>query len=115
MFLHSLDLSAPPHAIKELIAKDRLLEGEPVTISWALDTPFEGLYCGIWCCTEGAFRIHYDEWEYCRLHEGLIEIIDNNDQSRRFGPGDEFVLEPGFVGIWRTIKPCKKTYVIKTP
>ena len=71
IFLKSLDLTAPPNAVSEPVAKDRLIEGTPNTVSWALETPFDGLFCGIWCCTEGAFRILYDEWDYCRLHEGL--------------------------------------------
>jgi len=115
MFLQSLNLTPPSDAISEPIPKEKILEGDPQTVSWALETPFEGLYCGVWCCTEGAFSIQYDEWEYCHIHAGLIEITADDGKVRRFAAGDEFVLEPGFIGVWRTIISCQKTYVIKTP
>jgi uncharacterized cupin superfamily protein len=32
---------------------------------------------------------------------------------RRFGPGDSFVIEPGFAGVWRVIAPMKKRFVVR--
>lgn len=46
-------------------APDRVIAGDPVFTSWTLEDR-DGLYCGIWESTPGAWRVSYDEWEYCR-------------------------------------------------
>jgi uncharacterized cupin superfamily protein len=33
----------------------------------------------------------------------------------QFGPGDSFVIEPGFNGVWSVIEDMAKTYVIRLP
>ena len=40
-------------------------------------------------------------------------VIEGDDGSRlEVGPGDAFVLRPGFSGIWRVLETLRKDYVI---
>jgi uncharacterized cupin superfamily protein len=58
--------------------------------------------------------VRYDEWEFCHMLEGVCELVpDDGGDAKRFGAGDSFVIEPGFVGVWRVIAPMKKRFVIR--
>ena len=92
-------------------APDRLIEGDPVHRTWNLEDD-RGLYCGIWESTPGAWRVSYDEWEYCRILAGR-SVLEGDDGSRLdITTGDAFVIRPGFTGIWRVIETTRKDYVI---
>lgn len=91
----------------------RVLAGDPVHTSWNLEDR-DGLYCGIWQSTPGSWRIVYDEWEYCRILAGR-SVISGDDGSRlEVGPGDSFVIRPGFSGTWTVLETTRKDYVIRT-
>jgi uncharacterized protein len=50
-------------------APDRLVKGSPTFRSWDIEN--HGTTCaGIWEATPGAWRVAYDEWEYCRILSG---------------------------------------------
>ncbi len=88
-----------------------LVAGDPVHTTWSTEDD-NGLYCGIWQSTPGAWRVHYDEWEYCRILEGRA-VIEGDDGSRLdIGPGDSFVMRSGFAGVWRVSETIRKDYVI---
>lgn len=102
-----------PQGAPEISRPDpsRLIEGTPEHRAWACEED-RGLYCGIWGSTPGAWRVIYDEWEYCRILAGR-SVIEGDDGTRlEVGPGDAFVLRPGFSGIWRVIETTRKDYVI---
>jgi hypothetical protein len=89
----------------------RVTEGDPVHRSWNREDD-RGLYCGIWESTPGAWRIRYDEWEYCRILAGR-SVIEGEDGSRlEVSAGDAFVIRPGFRGLWRVLETTRKDYVI---
>lgn len=92
---------------------ERVIAGDPVHTTWNAETR-GGLYCGIWESTPGTWRIAYDEWEYCRILAGRSVIADENGAEHRIGPGDSFVLRPGFRGTWQVIETTRKDYVIVT-
>lgn len=108
--LHAL---APGQTSREAIAADRLIEGAPVAET-QLEYERDGkIYVGEWSCGVGAWRVRYDEWEFCEMLEGACELVPEEGQALRFSMGDRFVIEPGFEGVWRVLAPMKKRFVIR--
>ncbi|WP_347311226.1 cupin domain-containing protein [Defluviimonas sp. SAOS-178_SWC] len=93
-------------------APEKVISGDPVHTTWNVEER-DGLYCGIWESTPGKWRISYDEWEYCRILSGRSVITDANGAEHRLGPGDSFILRPGFSGTWEVIETTRKDYVIR--
>lgn len=109
--LHRIAGEAP--ASVEAIAAERLVEGAPTTrtiIDYERD---EKTYVGEWAADVGAWRVAYDEWEFCHVLEGACELIPEGGAAQRFGAGDSFVIEPGFTGVWRVLAPMRKKFVIR--
>ena len=102
--------AAPP--VTERPAPEKVISGDPVFTTWNAEDR-DGLYCGIWQSTPGKWRISYDEWEYCRILSGRSVITDENGAEHPLGPGDSFVLRPGFRGTWEVIETTRKDYVIR--
>jgi uncharacterized cupin superfamily protein len=94
------------------IEADRLVEGAPMTET-RLDYEREGTYVGEWSADVGAWRVKYDEWEFCHLLEGACELVPDGGAAQRFQAGDSFVIEPGFAGVWRVLAPMRKRFVIR--
>jgi hypothetical protein len=92
-------------------APEKVLAGDPVHTTWNAEED-AGLYCGIWQSTPGKWRIAYDEWEYCRILEGRSVITGADGTSLTVGPGDSFVIRPGFEGTWEVLETTRKDYVI---
>ena len=92
-------------------APDRLISGAPVFTTWNLEEA-DGLYAGIWRSTPGRWRVVYSEWEYCRILEGR-SVVHGPDGALEVGPGDSFVLRPGFDGDWEVLETTVKEYVIR--
>lgn len=109
MLIHRLTATGTPEISRPDPA--RVIEGEPVHRTWTVEED-AGLYCGIWESTPGAWAVRYDEWEYCRILSGR-SVIEGKDGSRlEVGPGEAFLLRPGFEGVWRVIETTRKDYVI---
>ncbi|MBK5944940.1 cupin [Rhodobacter veldkampii DSM 11550] len=92
-------------------APEKVLEGDPVFTTWNVEER-DGLWCGIWQSTPGTWRISYDEWEYCRILSGRSVIAGEDGSRLEVGPGDSFVLRPGFRGTWQVLETTRKDYVI---
>lgn len=96
------------------IAADRLVDGSPVTETRLDYTQGEFTYVGEWSSGVGAWRVRYDEWEFCHMLEGICELTpDDGGATQRYEAGDSFVIEPGFVGVWRVLAPMKKRFVVR--
>ena len=67
----------------------------------------------VWEATLGAWRIAYDEWEFCHILSGRSIIEDENGDKHELVAGDRFIIRPGFRGIWRVIETTRKDYVIR--
>ena len=93
-------------------AADRLISGRPQFTTWNLEEREDRLYCGIWQSTPGKWRISYDEWEYCHILSGVSVINGDDGTALQVGPGDSFMLRPGFSGTWEVIETTRKEYVI---
>ncbi|MCB1508927.1 MAG: cupin domain-containing protein [Hyphomicrobiaceae bacterium] len=92
---------------------DRIVEGTPRTRTWNSEESADGTrHAGLWEATPGAWKIAYDEWEFCTILSGISEIEDEMGRVHRLEAGDSFVIRPGFSGIWRVIETTRKAYVI---
>jgi uncharacterized cupin superfamily protein len=100
-------------AVREPIAPDRLLEGHPVTETLNAYEADERTFVGEWRADKGAWRVSYDEWEFCHMLSGACELVPDEGEAMRFAAGESFVIEPGFKGAWRVLEPMRKRYVIR--
>ena len=90
----------------------KVIAGDPVHTAWNLEER-DGLYCGIWQSTPGKWRIAYDEWEYCRILDGVSVITGEDGTSMTVRAGDSFIIRPGFKGTWEVLETTRKDYVIR--
>lgn len=113
-FLH-FDQNALPEPEISHPEPEKRVEGLPEFKLWLLENQNDKTYAGFWASSAGAWRVSYDEWEYCFLIEGLVEITDSNGAIITLKAGDHFVFQPGFSGVWRVIEPVLKSFVIVMP
>jgi uncharacterized protein len=93
---------------------DRVLAGQPRFRTWNAYESADGrIYCGVWECTPGLWRISYEEWESCTVISGRSVVTPDGGDAIVLGPGDSLVLEPGFTGTWEVIETTRKTYVVR--
>ncbi|EEW24617.1 cupin domain-containing protein [Rhodobacter ferrooxidans] len=90
----------------------KLISGDPLHSTWNFEDR-DGLYCGLWHSTIGAWRVAYDEWEYFHILEGRSQLTDADGQTITLNPGDSHIIRPGFRGIWTVLEPTLKDYVIR--
>jgi uncharacterized cupin superfamily protein len=90
----------------------RIVTGDPRFRTWNLEER-DGLYAGIWEATPGAWRVTYDEWEFCHILSGLSVLTEDGGTPRRLKAGDAFVIRPGFTGVWEVVETTRKEYVIR--
>ena len=93
---------------------ERIVSGDPRHLTWNAETlPDNALFAGIWQSTPGAWRVDYEEWEFCTLLEGVSILHEDGKDPIRLQAGDTFVLRPGFQGIWEVVETTRKLYVIR--
>ena len=98
---------------------ERLLRGNPRRDTWnVVDAPLAGgqrLYCGVWHCEPGHWRIAFGPAEHelftvlqgrCRVHDSV------NGGCQEAGPGQALYLPPGFSGSFEVLEPLAKSYAI---
>jgi hypothetical protein len=93
-------------------APEKVLAGDPVFTTWSIEER-EALFCGLWECTPGKWRIAYDEWEYCRILSGVSLLTEDGQPPVTVRAGDSFVIRPGFTGTWEVLETTRKDYVIR--
>jgi len=97
-------------------AAARIVDGDPRTRTWIFNESTDGkTFAGFWDATPGAWRIAYDEWEYCCILSGISEIVPDDAPPFRVKAGDHFVIEPGLTGLWRVIETTRKSFVVRLP
>jgi len=95
-------------------APERIVTGEPRHRTWNLETAYdETQFAGIWESTPGAWRVVYEEWEFCTILEGVSILHEDGAAPVRLTAGDSFVLRPGFTGVWEVVETTRKLYVIR--
>lgn len=111
---HRIDVStAGAEAETGRPAADRVISGDPRFTTWNVEEQPHGLFAGIWEATPGAWRIEYDEWEFCHILSGVSVVTQEGGEARRLEAGDSFILRPGFKGTWEVIETTRKEYVIR--
>lgn len=97
-------------------ASERILSGAPRTRIWNHVSSLAGAAsAGVWEATPGAWRVTYRRWEFCHILSGRGRLEDADGRVREIAPGDAFVLEPGFDGVWTVAETMTKHYVILDP
>lgn len=97
-------------------APDRIVSGAPRFTTWNdYESPDGKRFAGTWRSTPGAWRVRYDEWEYCEILDGVSVITRADGQSWTVRKGDRFVLDPGFGGVWEVVETTTKRYVVILP
>jgi len=110
-----LHAAAPADEIAwEAVPAERVEAGAPLTRAWVqYDNPAERLSAGIWEATVGKWRVAYEEWEQVVVLTGECVITGDDGAVLRAGPGDAFVIEPGFTGTWEVTVPMRKRWVVR--
>ncbi|MCF1707799.1 cupin domain-containing protein [Tabrizicola sp. J26] len=91
----------------------KVVKGDPVHSTWNLEDR-DGLYCGLWQSTPGAWRVTYEEWEYVHILEGVSILHEDGHPPVTLRAGDSYVIRPGFKGVWEVVETTLKDYVIRT-
>ena len=89
----------------------KVVKGDPVHTTWNLEDR-DGLFCGLWQSTPGAWRVDYAEWEYIRILEGVSILHEDGHPPVTIRAGDSYVIRPGFMGVWEVVETTLKDYVI---
>jgi uncharacterized cupin superfamily protein len=101
----------PPDTTRPDPAK--VVKGDPVHTTWNIDDR-DGLYCGLWQSTPGAWRVSYGEWEYVHILSGHSVLTDTAGNATDLRAGDSYIIRPGFEGVWEVIETTLKDYVIRS-
>jgi hypothetical protein len=98
----------------EPIPPDKIVAGAPATRTWVhYEEPGGKLAAGQWEAGIGKWRIAYAEWEYVVMISGRCIVAGDDGTIIEAGPGDAFVIEPGFLGTWEVTEPMLKHWVIE--
>lgn len=107
-------LAATADAPWEPVSPDKIVSGVPRTRTRTLYEDADAKhYAGEWEATVGCWRIAYTEWEYVRMLSGCCIVTGDDGTRIEAGPGDAFVIEPGFAGTWEVVAPMHKLWVIR--
>jgi len=99
----------------ENVPAEKVVDGAPATRTWVRYEEAGGrLAAGVWEARPGTWRIAYDEWEYVLVEFGRCVLAGDDGSRIEAGPGDAFVIEPGFRGTWEVLETMRKHWVIET-
>jgi uncharacterized cupin superfamily protein len=96
---------------------ERLIAGNPRRDTWnVVDAalPAGRLYCGVWHCEPGHWRIEMaaGEHELFTVLAGRCRVHAAAGGFEEAGPGQAIYIPGGFVGSFEVIEPLCKTYTI---
>ena len=91
---------------------EKVVSGDPVHTTWNIEDA-DGLYCGLWQSTPGAWRVEYVEWEYIRILSGYSVLRGEDGSETHLRAGDSYIIRPGFKGVWEVLETTLKDYVIR--
>ena len=91
-----------------------VVEGTPTMKTWVQHTSADGsMISGYWEATPGTYHAVYTEYEFVHMMEGKVTITPEGGAPVVLGPGDAFIVEPGFKGTWKIEEPIRKHFAIK--
>lgn len=79
----------------------------------AYETDTNKVTVGYW--TGDAGHISLESWPYtevCSIVSGRIALRDDRGRELVFGAGDGFVVPKGWAGVWVTLEPSAKFFVM---
>lgn len=79
------------------------------------ESPDGRVFAGIWHATRGAWRVVYDEMEFCHVTKGRARLTSSAGEVIEVQAGDGFVIPNGFEGVWDVLEDMEKHYVIVLP
>jgi uncharacterized protein len=95
---------------------EKVIAGSGRARVWnAFSDPSGRFHVGQWQAEPGRIAVDYTESELCVILVGRVRLTDDAGRSAEFGPGDAFVIAPGFRGTWESIGRVVKTYAILEP
>jgi uncharacterized protein len=95
---------------------DRIVSGQPKSETINVFESQNGkVFSGIWRATVGAWRVLYDETEYCHITRGRARLSDDDGTHIDLKSGDGFVIEAGFTGVWEVLEDMEKHYMVVLP
>ncbi|MCJ8142362.1 cupin domain-containing protein [Ancylobacter sp. A5.8] len=113
-FLLPIDLATLGAPEETAPPPDRIVSGDPRHLTWNAETlPDGALFAGIWESSPGAWRVDYEEWEFCTLTAGISILHEDGEAPVTLKAGDTFVIRPGFKGVWEVVETTRKLYVIR--
>lgn len=101
--------------VEETIFPPEIVEaGDPRAKSWltaTLDAP--AVKVGVWSGAPGVLRVPaYPYDEMFVVTTGHIELVETDGSSVHVRPGQACLLRKGWQGLWRTVEPTTKHYMI---
>ncbi|MDT4834789.1 hypothetical protein FQZ97_684390 [compost metagenome] len=92
---------------------ERIIEGSPRFTTWKLEeNTARKSAAGVWEATPGAYvSMKGDTWEFCSIVSGVSELTEDGQPTVRLQPGSNFIMRPGFKGVWRVIETTRKLWV----
>ena len=93
---------------------DKVLAGDPTFTTWSqVESRGGAISAGVWEATPGLTKsIKGERFEFCLLLEGEVELSEDDGETVTYRAGDAFVMKPGFVGTWKTVRTVRKIYVV---
>ncbi len=114
--LHKLTASMPGEPEIDRPLPERLIAGNPKRDTWNIaDEPAKGrLYCGVWRCEPGQWRIAMGstEQELFTVLAGRCRVHAADGSFEEAGPGEAIFIPGGFVGSFEVLETLTKTYAI---
>jgi uncharacterized protein len=90
------------------------VSGNPAMKTWVQNTTEDGsMISGHWECTPGTYRAVYSNFEFAHIMKGRIVITPDGGSPIEVGPGDGFVVEPTFKGVWEIKEPVRKHFTAR--
>ncbi|MBL0151042.1 MAG: DUF861 domain-containing protein [Ideonella sp.] len=98
----------------------RRIEGNPRRDTWnRIDTDLGAsrLYCGVWRCEPGHWRIEMGprEHELFTVLTGRCRVHREDGSCEAAGPGEAIFIPAGFRGSFEVLETVTKTYAIVSP
>jgi uncharacterized cupin superfamily protein len=91
-----------------------VVDGNPSMKTWVLHTSADGtMMSGYWEATPGTYHATYTAYEFVHVIEGRMTITPDGGTPVHLGPGDAFVVEPDFKGLWKIEETIRKHFDFK--
>lgn len=93
-------------------APEEIVAGNPSWRVWRhVDGPI--IRAGVFESTPGSWTFRMQVWEYVIVLAGKCIVHHEDGTSSAFGPGDSFVLEPGYSGTMEVVETVTEQFMMR--